>query len=110
MSAPISHPQPQTLLQTALLQKKLQGVHLDHQPHPSSASDAGSDAGDDGDIIDVQTPRRAMSPASDVGKSPRAKTRRELTDGKTTDPLKAFPSEIGEWRESELLEEDGGRG
>lgn len=118
MAAPpptLSHPQPQSLLQTALLSSKLHTLDLDRSTHrrgPSSdqthdnSSDDGSD--DAGSLVGVETPGRALSPASSAGgRGSSAAAKRVVgkapssglgagKDRTPTDPLRAFPNDVGQ--------------
>lgn len=88
----ISHPQPTTLLQTALLSSKLHAASLADTPR--SHSEDGYDSEEDGSLVGVQTPLR--SPSRSGGALPSISRSREPISLKTSsDPVKAFPSEIG---------------
>ncbi|KAL7416716.1 hypothetical protein BDY24DRAFT_378033 [Mrakia frigida] len=88
----ISHPQPTTLLQTALLSSKLQAASLSDRRPTSHGSDEVES--DDESLVGVQTPLR--SPSRQGGSLPSLSRSREPINLKTSsDPIKAFSSEIG---------------
>lgn len=90
---------PPSLLQTALLSSKLHALDLSPgRRHARLASDEGVDSEDDeGSVVGVETPGRAQSPAF----GQRSSSRKRLSGApaeaqpKSTDPLRAFPNDIG---------------
>jgi len=94
---------PPSLLQTALLSSKLHALDLSpgrrHRPLAAGSDDGqGADSEDDeGSVVGVETPGRAQSPAF----GQRSSSRKRLSgapaepQAKSTDPLRAFPNDIG---------------
>lgn len=102
----ISHPQPTTLLQTALLSSKLQAASLSSRGPTSHGSDEVES--DDESLVGVQTPL-LRSPSRQGGSLPStslSRSREPISLKTSSDPIKAFSSEIGE---SERRKEGAGR-
>ena len=99
---------PPSLLQTALLSSKLHALDLSpgRRQHRPLGSDDGHDSEDEDEVVGVETPGRAQSPA--FGQRSASASRKRLSSGlpggelalqqqqaRSTDPLRAFPNDIG---------------
>lgn len=90
---PAPHHPPSNLLQAALLSGKLASPR---QPPPHDNDDDYASEDETDSVVGVETPGRALSPASSAGR----KERVDLgVSGRSTDPLRAFPNDIGAFSE-----------